>query len=88
MPTSKADTLIEEIQSLKDLKIVQSYQKPARLFWINFMIGVARGIGALAGVSIFMTVFVYILSQFQWVPVMGDIITEILLYIEGVKPHK
>lgn len=88
MPTSKADTLIEEIQSLKDLKIVQSYQKPSRLFWINFMIGVARGIGALAGVSIFMTVFVYILSQFQWVPVMGDIITEILLYIEGVKPHK
>lgn len=88
MPKSKSDELISELQSLRELKIVQAYQKPAKMFWINFLIGVARGIGTLAGVSIFLTLFVYILSQFQWLPVMGDVITEILLYIEGVKANR
>ena len=87
MPQSKVDILIKEIQSLKELRLVQVYQHPWRMLWINFIIGVARGLGTLAGVSIFLTLFVYVLSGFQWVPILGNFISEILLYIEGVKPH-
>jgi len=87
VPQSKVDILIKEIQSLKELRLVQVYQHPWRMLWINFIIGVARGLGTLAGVSIFLTLFVYVLSGFQWVPILGNFISEILLYIEGVKPH-
>lgn len=88
MPKNPSDPLIKELREMRKLKLVQLYQKPGKLFWINFVIGVARGLGTLAGVSIFLALFVYVLSYLQWVPFLGDFITEIISYIEAVKPSR
>ena len=61
MSTKNLESLTKELNSVKSLRLVQIYQHPAKLFWVNFMIGVARGLGTLVGASVFLALSVYFL---------------------------
>ena len=56
-----------------------------RIFWINVLSGVGRGLGFTFGFLLLGGLFLYILNQFINLPLIGDFIAELLKYIEDVK---
>ena len=56
-----------------------------RIFWINVLSGVGRGLGFTFGCLLLGGLFLYILNQFINLPLIGDFIAELLKYIEDVK---
>ncbi|NCT55657.1 hypothetical protein GW755_02305 [bacterium] len=85
MSADDTKPLLKELRLIRQLRLVQLYQHPSKLFWVNFTMGVARGLGTLVGVSVFLALSVYILSFFEWVPFIGEFISEVISYIQGVK---
>jgi len=59
--------------------------EPKRVFWLNVLSGVGRGIGFTLGFLLLGGLFLYILNQFINLPLIGDFIAELLKYIEDVK---
>ena len=77
-----ATTLEESIEKASKLKIVQLYESKWRLFAYNFMIGTAHGLGVFFGASVTVALLIIFLSEFQWVPIVGDFIVQLLVYLK------
>lgn len=56
-----------------------------KVFWLNVLSGIGRGIGFTFGFLLLGGLFLYILNQFINLPLIGDFIAELLKYIEDVK---
>ncbi|MCL1816118.1 MAG: DUF5665 domain-containing protein [Clostridiales bacterium] len=59
-------------------------QKPARMMWISFISGVARGFGIAVGFTLLSALGIYILHQLRVLdlPLIGNLIAQILDYVE------
>lgn len=63
---------------------LEAIQNPRRMIFLNFLYGVARGIGLAIGFTLLGAFIVYLLNQLQILnlPLIGDFITELLKYID------
>jgi len=50
--------------------------------FLQFLKGAAFGLGSVAGASIVLSVLIYVLSQIQFVPIIGELIKDILAQIQ------
>jgi hypothetical protein len=58
-----------------------------QIFLNNFLGGVAWGIGATVGVSIFFTLLGFILSKLDLVPFIGNFVLKVTTYVMQNNPH-
>jgi hypothetical protein len=60
-------------------------QKPLRIIYLNFLGGVARGLGIVVGATIIFAILIDILSRLIVLnlPVIGDLIVEIMRIVEA-----
>lgn len=86
---SKLETVVNDlsikIEKMKLAEYVYLLQKPSRLLFINFISGVARGLGMAVGFTILGALAVYVLRRLVMLnlPLIGDFIAEIVRLVQN-----
>lgn len=57
------------------------------IFFNNFLGGIAWGLGATVGVSIFFAVLAFLVSKINLIPVVGNFVTGVIGYILQNNPN-
>ena len=78
------------IRTMKELdehvEKVAHFYDPHRYVWLGFLRGIAYGLGILVALAIVVPVIITLLSTIEWVPLVGDFVSEIIRRIEAAKP--
>lgn len=53
----------------------------------NFIGGISWGLGATLGLAIVLTVLGFILSKLDWIPVVGEFVSKISVYVSQKSLH-
>lgn len=72
------------MEKMKLAEYVELLNQPARLFYINFFAGLARGIGMAVGFTILGAVLIYMLRRLEYlnIPVIGQFVAEIVRIVQ------
>ena len=65
----------------------QIHKTRRQIFFNNFLGGIAWGLGATLGVSIVLTLVVFILSKINFVPFVGNFASQVVNYVLISNPH-
>jgi hypothetical protein len=74
--------LTKEIENLKELEFVKILKDPWRLLGLSFIKGVMVGFGSVIGATVLVALFIYLLSQISFVPIVGDFVKDIIQEIQ------
>jgi hypothetical protein len=72
-----------EVARLNAHRFVRDLNSPLRMLAHQFVRGLALGLGTVVGASILVSVSVYLLSQVDFIPILGDWAAEIAREIEA-----
>lgn len=67
-----------ELAQLNQHKFVQAYNSLPKLILFMFLKGAAFGLGSVAGATIVVSLLVYIVSQIELLPIIGEWVKAIL----------
>jgi len=83
--TELLQTLIEESKAIEqrlvyfnEHKFVQAYNSIPKLLWFQLLKGMALGLGTVLGAGAVLSGLVYLLSQIEFIPIIGEWVTAIL----------
>lgn len=71
-------SLSNEIKKLKSLEFVKIYKKPTRFFIFSFVHGLLVGFGSVIGATVIVAIFIYMLTQISFVPIVGGFVESVL----------
>lgn len=76
--------LSDRLESMRIAEYLELLQKPSRIIYLNFLAGVAKGLGIAVGATIVFALLIEVLSRLLVLnlPVIGDFIVEIMRIIE------
>jgi len=72
-----------QLSQLNEHKLIQTYNSIPRLLWFHLLKGVAFGLGSVLGATVVLSSLVYILSQMEFIPVIGDWVSEIIKVVQS-----
>ena len=75
--------LSEAITSLNNNNIFKIYNSTKKILFISFLKGLASGLGWIMGATILVSLLTYILSQIEFIPILGDIVSQLIQEIEA-----
>ena len=75
--------LSEAIKSLNNNNIIKIYNSTKKILFISFLKGLASGLGWIIGATILVSLLTYILSQIEFIPILGDIVSQLIEEIEA-----
>ena len=75
--------LSEAIKSLNNNNIFKIYNSTKKILFISFLKGLASGLGWIIGATILVSLLTYILSQIEFIPIFGDIVSQLIQEIEA-----
>ncbi|SLN15316.1 hypothetical protein ROA7450_00337 [Roseovarius albus] len=75
---------LERFNRHRFLRIQNSF---VRLMLFNLARGMAFGLGTVLGASVILSIFVWSLSQVEFVPIIGDLAAQILEQMKGQLPQ-
>ena len=75
--------LSEAIKSLNNNNIFKIYNSIKKVLFISFLKGLASGLGWIIGATILVSLLTYILSQIEFIPILGDIVSQLIAEIEA-----
>ncbi|MDD3839350.1 MAG: DUF5665 domain-containing protein [Clostridia bacterium] len=80
----RMDELSQDIEKMKIAEYVEILNDMKRLLYINFVAGLARGIGMAIGFTVLGAVVLYSLSRLALLnlPIIGDFIAEIVKIVQ------
>lgn len=67
-----------ELERLNSHKLITAYDNISKLLFFQFMKGTAFGLGTLFGASLVVSLLIFLLSQVEFVPIIGDLIQDVL----------
>jgi hypothetical protein len=79
---SEIKKLSEAIKSLNNNNIFKIYNSTKKILLISFLKGLASGLGWIIGATILVSLLTYMLSQIEFIPILGDIVSELIEEIE------
>ncbi|MGG1661754.1 DUF5665 domain-containing protein [Brevibacillus sp. NRS-1366] len=71
------------LEDIRLADVIQNYTAPRKLLWINFLAGLARGLGLTIGTAIVLALLGSLLTQFLSIPIIGDFIRQLIEYIQS-----
>ena len=80
---SEIKKLIEAIKSLNNNNIFKIYKSTKKILLISFLKGLASGLGWIIGATILVSLLTYILSQIEFIPILGEIVSQLIEEIES-----
>lgn len=75
--------LSEAIKSLNNNNIFKIYNSTKKILFISFLKGLASGLGWIIGATILVSILTYILLQIEFIPILGDIVSQLIEEIEA-----
>lgn len=72
----------QHLQALREHPFIAVYGSTPRMLLLQFLKGAAFGLGSVLGAGLILSFVVYLLSQIQFVPILGELIKEILAQIQ------
>lgn len=78
--SAKIDRLAVDLEKMKIAEYVNLLNNPRRLLFLNFLAGLARGIGIAVGFTLLGAIFIYTLQKLIMLklPLISEFIAEIL----------
>lgn len=76
----------QELNQLNNHKLILTYNSIPRLLWFHLLKGVAFGLGSVLGATVVLSTVVYLLSQMEFIPIIGEWITAVLEVVQQEKP--
>ena len=73
----------EAIKSLNNNNIFKIYNSTKKILFVSFLKGLASGLGWIIGATILVSLLTYILSQIEFIPILGDIVFQLIEEIEA-----
>ncbi|KQL44086.1 hypothetical protein AN963_21900 [Brevibacillus choshinensis] len=81
----RMDKIAMFLEDIRLADILQNYTAPRKLLWINFLAGLARGLGLTIGTAIVLALLGSLLTQFLSIPIIGDYIKDLVNYVQAYK---
>jgi len=78
-----AEKLVAKLEQVKIKEYVEMLEHPGRLIFLNFLLGIGRGVGAALGFSFVSVLLILILKQLVVLnlPVISDFIAKIVTLV-------
>lgn len=76
--THAIERLTQEVERLNAHRFVALHNRPGRLLLFQFARGLAFGLGSVIGATILVSLLGWWLSQFEFIPVIGDWVSQIV----------
>lgn len=73
----------EQLLQLNNHKLVHTYNSLPRFIWFSLLKGIAVGLGSVLGATVVLSFVVYILSQMEFIPIIGEWVSAILEVVRG-----
>ena len=73
----------EAIKILNNNNIFKIYNSTKKILFVSFLKGLASGLGWIIGATILVSLLTYILSQIEFIPILGDIVSQLIEEIEA-----
>lgn len=77
---------IKNIVSSEFRDILDFVKRPWKLIWVNFLIGIARGVGLVIGMTIFGAIIValvfFVLHKLVDLPIIGSYVAKIIAEVK------
>lgn len=80
--TARLAVALEKINSHNFMRV---YNSVWRLVWINFLRGLAFGLGSVIGATILVYVLLQILAQIEFIPILGDWALRLIAEVEKAR---
>ncbi|WP_136442972.1 DUF5665 domain-containing protein [Pacificoceanicola onchidii] len=74
--------LTTEVQRLNQHRFIRVQNSVPRLILFQFVRGLAFGLGTVVGASALVSIIVLLLSQVEFIPILGDLATQIIQEIQ------
>lgn len=71
---SELRALREEVAAFQKHRFLRAHDSYRHMIFYNFVRGLALGLGTVMGATILVSIAVYVLTQIQIVPVLGDLV--------------
>ncbi|WP_299846137.1 DUF5665 domain-containing protein [uncultured Roseovarius sp.] len=78
--------LTTELHVLNKHRFIRMHNSVWRLVSFQFLRGLAFGLGSVMGATVLLSVLVYWLAQFEWLPLVGDWLGELAREIDPRRP--
>ena len=78
----KLDRIGIALEKSKINDILLNYTNPHRVFWINIIVGIGRGLGLTIGTVIVLSLLGIIMQQFVDLPLIGEWISDLIKYVD------
>ncbi|WP_375258528.1 DUF5665 domain-containing protein [Citreimonas sp.] len=75
-----------EFARLNSHRFVRIHNSTTRLLWFQFLRGLAFGLGTVIGASSLVSVLVVLLSQVEFIPILGAFATQVISEIQTIRP--
>lgn len=72
-----------ELQQMNSHRYFRIHNSIPRMMWYNLLRGLAVGLGTVLGASVLLSVFIWSLSQIEFLPIIGEWATQIMREVEG-----
>lgn len=79
----QSNQINSQLEQLNNHKLVQTYNSIPRLLWFHLLKGIAFSLGSVLGATVVLSSIVYILSQMEFIPVIGDWVSEIIKVVKS-----
>lgn len=78
------ERLTRTMEKTRIAEYVQYLDRPGRLLWTNFLIGVARGLGSTIGLAIVIGLLIFFLQKLLMLnlPVISDFIADFIFMVQ------
>lgn len=74
-----------EVAKLKKLEFLRVFAHPWKFMWFSFLKGLMVGFGTVLGASVLVAIFVYLVGQISFVPILGDLVEDVLIEIQSAQ---
>lgn len=79
---SEIKQIRESLEVLNSHKFVRIYNSPMRVVGLQFLKGVAFGLGSVVGATIVVSILITLLAQIEFIPIVGEWAKEIMVEIQ------
>ena len=85
--SKEVKALTKEMEKLKDFELIQVLKHPGRMMGMALLKGLMVGFGSVIGATVLVALFIYILGQISFVPVVGDFIEKVIQEVQVSQPQ-
>lgn len=71
-----------QLEVLQLPEYVEYLRNPKKMLWINFLVGVARGVGVGVGATVIAALIIYTLSKLVTLPLIGRFFADIIKIVQ------